>query len=60
MSAERSEKSYLGDSVYAQWTGEELILTTENGFCPSNTIILEPEVIVALERYLEKIKGRPL
>lgn len=42
-------KVYLGDSVYAQV--DELgrvVLTTENGFGPSNTIVLEPEVLHAL------------
>ena len=38
-------KIYLGDSVYAQFNGYEIILTTENGFGVSNTIVLEPEVM---------------
>jgi len=35
-------KIYIGDSVYAEILSEsEIILTTENGFGPSNTIHLE-------------------
>jgi hypothetical protein len=47
-------KDYIGDSVYAELTeGRQIILTTENGFGPSNTIVLEPEVLAALVRYSE-------
>lgn len=51
------KKVYLGDSVYAQV--DELgrvVLTTENGFGPSNTIVLEPEVLAALERWIASVK----
>lgn len=50
-------KFYLGDSVYAEFLEYgDLQLTTENGRQddPSNTIILEPEV---LERLMEFIKA---
>lgn len=49
-------KEYLGDSVYAQVhedTGA-LILTTENGYQPSNMIILEDEVMISLISYLKR------
>jgi len=50
-------KSYLGDSVYADCDGFAVILTTENDDCgPSNIIYLEPEVIAALNRYVERLK----
>jgi hypothetical protein len=39
------DKVYLGDSVYAQFDGFGIILTTENGLGPTNTIVLEPEVL---------------
>lgn len=48
-------KAYLGDSVYADWDGYSLTLTTDNGDGPSNKIILEPEVQVALVQYIERI-----
>jgi hypothetical protein len=50
-------KTYLGDSVYADFLdGFMICLTTENGLGPSNTIYLEPEVMLALIRYAESLK----
>ena len=50
-------KQYLGDSVYVE--EEEnfrgLVLTTENGNGPSNTIVLEPEVAIKLVEYIENM-----
>ncbi len=48
-------KTYLGDSVYANFDGYHIILTTENGLPndPSNRIALEPAVLVALNKYKE-------
>lgn len=57
-----SSKAYLGDGVYVVANGwGELTLTTENGYGPTNTIVLEPQVWVALLQYVEKLKkeGRP-
>lgn len=45
-------KTYLGDSVYAEQDGLNLILTTENGVRMSNRIVLEVEVLNALCDYL--------
>lgn len=50
-------KQYLGDSVYADFDGFAVILTTENGLGPSNTIILDPEVYEALQKYVEYAKA---
>jgi len=52
-------KVYLGDSVYAAWDGEYVILTTENGMPsdPSNRIYLDGEVRSALLRYFERCEG---
>lgn len=48
-------KSYLGDSVYAEVDGlGDLILTTDNGFGPSNTIYLGPEVWTRLVEYIKE------
>lgn len=44
-------KQYLGDSVYAEFDGFGIVLTTENGHGPSNIIILEPQVLAALDNY---------
>lgn len=44
-------KRYLGDSVYAEIDQGMIKLTTENGDGPSNTIYLEPEVMIQLHRF---------
>ena len=49
-------KDYLGDSVYAEFDGHGIVLTTENGLGASNTIVLEPEVLHALNNFVERIK----
>jgi protocatechuate 3,4-dioxygenase beta subunit len=48
-------KQYLGDSVYAEFNGFGIVLTTENGEGASNTIVLEPEVIRALDQFVNKV-----
>ncbi len=48
---EQGNKKYLGDSVYVASDGFGLVLTTENGQGPSNTIYLEPETWTALVKY---------
>ena len=51
-------KTYLGDSVYADFDGYGVTLTTENGLIndPSNTIYLQPEVVAVLNLFLKKQK----
>ena len=48
-------KVYLGDSVYVDIENGMLKLTTENGYPddPRNVIYLEPEIVAALEAYIE-------
>lgn len=50
------EKQYLGDSVYVEIDGPDVILTTENGHedDPRNRIVMEPEVRDAFVEYLER------
>jgi len=48
-------KEYLGDSVYAEFDGANITLTTDNGYGPSNTIVLEPFVLAALNRFEKRI-----
>lgn len=45
------KRTYLGDSVYAEYDGYMIRLTTENGYGPSNEIFLEPEVFYELVRF---------
>ncbi len=49
-------KQYLGDSVYADFDGYGITLTTENGFGPSNTIYLESAVLQAMDDYRAYLK----
>lgn len=38
------EKTYIGDGCYFEMRGEDIVLTTNDGRCDTNTIVLEPEV----------------
>lgn len=51
-------KQYLGNSVYAELTTGGIVLTTENGYGPSNTIFLEPEVLSALINFSISSRAR--
>lgn len=51
-------KTYIGDSVYAELDGRGLTLTTENGYGPSNTIILEPQIWADLLMWVEAMMKR--
>lgn len=46
-------KTYLGDSVYAEYRDGQLLLTVENGWGATQTIVLEAEVLAALVDFLE-------
>lgn len=54
----KDRKVYLGDSVYLAYDDYNLILTTENGYGASNTIVLEPQVYQALIQYSERLKEK--
>ncbi len=47
-------RKYIGNSVYAEFDGSRICLTTQNGYEPSSAIILEPEVMCALIRFFEQ------
>lgn len=55
-----SKKVYLGDSVYADFDGYYIELTTWNGYPddPRNKIFLEPQVYESLLRYVEALKEK--
>ena len=46
---------YLGDSVYVEFDGFAYVLTTNNGHHddPRNTIVMEPEVLRSLLRFVQ-------
>jgi len=47
-------KEYIGDSIYVDYDGYHLVLTTENGMGPSNIIFIEPLVMENLIEYFTK------
>ncbi len=51
-------KVYIGDSVYAEFDGYHIVLTTDNGYGASNTIAIEPSVYHALKQYAQRIWGK--
>jgi hypothetical protein len=53
-------KTYIGDSVYAEFDGFGIVLTTENGYLddPRNRIYLEPEIYSSLVLFVDSIKKR--
>ena len=62
MNQDRADKfkTYIGDSVYADFDGYRLILTTENGYPddPRNMIALEPAVFDCLLEYVKWLGER--
>lgn len=50
------DKKYLGDGAYVQYDGYSYILTTEDGISTQNIIVLDPDYMDELLRYVEKIK----
>lgn len=48
-----SRKTYIGDGVYLEYNGYDLILTTEDGISVTNRIVLEPEVYTSLLKSVE-------
>lgn len=53
MTVER--RIYLGDGVYAEFDGDSITLTTENGISVTNRIVLEPDVYAALTAWVAKL-----
>jgi hypothetical protein len=54
-------KTYLGDSVYADFDQHgRIVLTTENGLPddPRNVIVLEPEVLSAFFHWLDAVRAK--
>jgi hypothetical protein len=51
------KKQYLGDGVYVEFDPASggVVLTTEDGIGATNQIFMEPEVIVALGDYIDRM-----
>lgn len=50
------KKTYIGDSVYAEFNGYGIVLTTENGNGASNRIILEPQIWQSLKEWVDRLE----
>ena len=51
-----TSKTYLGDAVYAQVDEfGDVVLTTENGICATNRIVMEPAVMRSLIKWLRSL-----
>lgn len=47
------QKTYLGDGAYVHFDEHGcVVLTAENGYRTTNTVVLEPEVFAALVAWL--------
>ncbi len=58
MASPHNHKAYLGDGVYADFDGNAVVLTTEQGLgLATNTIVLEGEVISSFNSYVERLKA---
>lgn len=50
-------REYLGDGLYAEFDGWQIRLFAHNGISHTNEVFLEPSVLAAFFRYVEKLKG---
>lgn len=49
-------KTYIGDGAYVDFDGYAVILTTEDGIRATNTVVMEPEVLVEFERWVKRLR----
>ena len=52
-----TEKDYIGDGVYVAFDGYGYWLTAEDGSRATDAIYLEPTVLRALVRFVERVKA---
>ncbi len=59
MSAGKSfTKEYLGDGLFVDFDGYQIVLTAEDGVRATNTVYLEPRVLEAFINYVKELKGK--
>jgi hypothetical protein len=51
MSQQSQYRSYLGDGLYVDFDGYQIVLTAEDGKRATNTVYLEPSTYAALLRW---------
>jgi len=53
-------KEYIGDGVYAELSPYgDIVLTTENGFEATNTIVMEHQVLRAFDEFRKRVEQAP-
>lgn len=55
MEIQHPHRQYLGDSVYVDWDGYNIVLQTDNGMGIDQQIFVEPEVFEKLCTYVEEL-----
>ena len=51
-------KRYIGDGVYVDFDGYNIVVTTEDGSATTNIIYLEPAVWNGLARYVAELTAK--
>ena len=51
----RPVRAYLGDGLYAEWNGFQIILKANDINMPSDTVYLEIGVMEKLKEFYEKV-----
>lgn len=49
-------RKYLGDGLYADFDGYQIVLAANNGITDTNVVYLEPEVLNKFFAYVELIE----
>lgn len=50
------KKRYLGDAVYTELVGGNVLLTTSDGYSDTNRILLDPYVVRKLLNFFKDIR----
>ena len=50
-----TKKEYLGDGVYVFYDGYAIVLTVEDGRGATDMIVMEPDIYLALARYVNRL-----
>lgn len=53
----RSQPAYLGDGLFAEYNGYQIELYASDGETKTNTVYLEPHVLINFLAYVKRIKG---
>lgn len=51
------EKVYLGDGLYAIFDGYQFKVTAEDGYCATNTVYFDRQVLATFIKYTQNILG---